>query len=430
MSTIVRSSAENRGDKNLAARLEEEYKSIASWLQFRPYTQFPPFEPSSRVVAPYFYDAIIHSTFDSYWKTISVESHYDQIKVTVLSFDGWYDSFLEGSLKNFVGMRSKGATSLARVNQRIVIGPWDHIGWGRPDSVECPRLKALGSVANSPVNELTLAWFEHFLKDKDNGVRTGPRVDYFEMGENRWHSSDSWPISGTEFQKWYLASGSHANSVMGDGVLRRDTSPMVSAPEDQFEYLPWNPAPSVGGHSCCDWTQGPQGQFDQSSIEQRGDVLVYSSSVLTRPIEVTGPVSVLLYARSSARDTDFTAKLVDVFPDGSAINLNNGIQQARFRNSLSEPSLITPNQIYEYTIQIWPTSNMFRIGHLIRLEISSSDFPQFAPNPNTGERFGSSARWQFAHQSIVHDQTRPSALVLPVVPPGASGGGSDRPPES
>ncbi len=241
------------------------------------------------------------------------------------------------------------------------------------------------------------------------------------MGENKWHTSRDWPLAATQYQKWYLASGGHAASVMGDGVLstaapkidsRNAAEKKDDAASDEFVYDPSNPVPSVGGHSCCSWTSGPQGRFDQSAIEQRSDILVYSSQPLTAPLEVTGPVTVTLYARSSSSDTDFTAKLVDVFPDGTAVNLANGILATRSRESLSHPSPIEPGRIYQYKINVWPTSNLFLAGHRIRLEISSSDFPQFAPNPNTGARFGTSTKWITAKQTIIHDSRHPSALTL------------------
>jgi uncharacterized protein len=451
METIAYSAAVNRGETAQAAILQEQVKSLARWMKITPYDKFPPLRPDDPEFAPYFFDAIKHSTDDAYWKAFSIKSRYDKVIVPVLAFEGWYDAFLNGALENFEGMRKNGGTELAKTGQRIVIGPWEHLGWGRAGSPVSPRLKAIGPVANSPVNELMLAWFDHFLKGEDNGVVTGPRVDYFEMGENKWHTSDDWPLRGTKYQQWYFASAGHAASVMGDGALT-ETAPGSSvfggsvaraatkvgdviaaepptAASDEFVYDPSDPAPSIGGHSCCSWTSGPQGQFDQSAIEQRSAILVYSSRSLDKPLEVTGPVTVTLYAKSSAPDTDFTVKLVDVFPDGTAVNLTNGIQDARFRDSLSSPSLIRPGEVYKYTIHVWPTSNLFFPGHKIRVEISSSDFPQFAPNPNTGEPFGISTKWQTTKQTILHDREHPSSITLPVIPAGVSGPASDQAPQ-
>jgi putative CocE/NonD family hydrolase len=425
--TIAASAAVNRGDAPTADSLKTAALDIAKWMRFRPYAELPILQPGNPAVAPYFYDAVRHSTDDAYWKAFSIENRYDKVGVPVLAFEGWYDAFLNGALRNFTGVQAHGATDLARRDQRIVIGPWEHLGWGRPDSPVSPRLKAIGPVADSPVNALTLAWFDHFLKGKDNGVAEGPRVDYFVMGENRWRSSTQWPLAATDYQPWYLASGGHANSVMGDGVLARRPAGRDTRP-DQFVYDPANPVPSVGGHSCCAWTSGPQGQFDQSAIEQRADILVFSSAPLEEPVEVTGPVTVDLYAASTAPDTDFTAKLVDVFPDGSAINLNNGVQRASYRDSLTQPTPIEPGKVYKYEIHVWPTSNLFAKGHRIRLEISSSDFPQFAPNPNTGEAFGASAVSQVATQTILHDADHPSSVILPVIPADPGDPGVDHPP--
>lgn len=450
MGDIVQSAARNRGDTAAADKLHEQTKEIAKWLKFTPYDKFPPFRPDDPSFAPYFFDAIKHSSDDAYWQAFSIKSRYGKVDVPVLAFEGWYDAFLNGALQNFDGMQKSGGTELARTDQRIVIGPWEHLGWGRATSPVSPRLKAIGSIANSPVNELMLLWFDHFLKGADNGVNTGPRVDYFEMGENKWHTADAWPLHGTEYQQWYLASGGHAASVMGDGALT-ETPPgaavsggaqthaisevgaavaarPLTAASDEFVYDPSDPVPSIGGHSCCSWTSGPQGQFDQSAIEQRSDILVYSSRALEEPLEVTGPITMTLFARSTAPDTDFTVKLVDVYPDGTAVNLNNGILDTRFRDSLTAPTLIDPGRVYKYTIHVWPTSNLFLPGHKIRVEISSSDFPQFAPNPNTGEPFGTSAKWQRATQTILHDREHPSAITLPVIPAGVSGPAADRAP--
>jgi putative CocE/NonD family hydrolase len=207
---------------------------------------------------------------------------------------------------------------------------------------------------------------------------------------------------------------------MGDGQLVT-TVPRAEQGPDTYDYDPRNPVPSVGGHSCCGALHGSQGPYDQQSVEQRPDVLVYTTPPLATDLEVTGPVNVILYASSSAPDTDWTAKLVDVHPDGTAVNLNNGIQRASFRESSTMPSLIEPGKVYRYTIDVWPTSNLFRAGHQIRLEVSSSDFPQFDPNPNTGSWLGESTATQVAHQTILHDAQYPSALVLPVIPVQAWG---------
>ncbi|MGB7797230.1 MAG: CocE/NonD family hydrolase [Pseudonocardiaceae bacterium] len=420
METIASSAARNRGDTKVAQQLTQDGQNIATWLRYTPYRAFPPLHPGDAAVAPYFYDWIAHHTDGPYWQQWAPQQYYPTINIPVLNVEGWYDGFLAGGVRNFTGMVSSGGSAFARTNQRIVIGPWDHLSWGRPDSPGAPMLKQIGPVADSPINELMLAWWDHFLKGIDNGVSTGPTVDYFEMSANVWKTASAWPLTGTRWTNYYLSSDGHASSVMGDGQLVANP-PTTGQQPDTYDYDPRNPVPSVGGHSCCGALGGSQGPYDQQSIEQRPDVLVYTTPPLTTDTEVTGPVSVTLYASSSAPDTDWTAKLVDVHPDGTAVNLNNGIQRASFRESSSTPTPIESGTVYQYTITVWPTSNLFRAGHRIRLEISSSDFPQFDPNPNTGSWLGDSTTAHVAHQTVLHDTQHPSALVLPVIPASASG---------
>ena len=272
-------------------------------------------------------------------------------------------------------------------------------------------LKDIGAVGNSPINELMLAWFDHFLKGVDNGVAGKPRVDYFTMGTNTWKTATNWPLPQTQWINYYLSGAG--------GIADRDGKllPVLPGPQppDTYTYDPLNPAPSLGGHSCCGAKSGPQGPYDQTPVEQRSDVLVYTGDPVTRDTEITGAATVTLWAQSSAVDTDFTAKLVAVKPDGTAINLNNGILRASFRDSLSAPTPIVPGQAYEYRIQIWPTSYQLSAGDRVRVEISSSDYPQFAPNPNTGVPFGRDAATVVATQTILHDPAHPSSITLPVI---------------
>jgi putative CocE/NonD family hydrolase len=409
---IAKTAAMNRGDTATVAELQAAEANPTQWLDYRPFNGLPPLQPDSPAVAPWYFDWIRHSTRDDFWRQFSIRDRYASVKIPVMHFEGWYDAFLAGGVENFTGMVAGGATPEARANQRLVIGPWDHVDWGRSDSEPAPLLKDIGPVGDSPINELMLEWFDHFLKGKDNGVAGTPRVDYFLMGANRWKSASSWPLPKTQWTKYYLTGA----GGMPDraGALGTDT-PGAQAP-DSYVYDPAFPAPSLGGHSCCGAQSGPQGPYDQTPVEQRSDVMIYSSAPLAHDTEVTGPVSVDLWAASSAPDTDFTAKLTVVRADGDVINLNNGIIRTPFRTSLSQPSPAVPGQPYEYHIQIWPTSYEFRVGERIRLELSSSDYPQFAPNPNTGEPFGQSTAQRPATQTILHDAAHPSVLTLPVIP--------------
>ncbi|MFE5287822.1 CocE/NonD family hydrolase [Nocardia sp. NPDC056611] len=421
METIGASAAVNRGDTGTAKQLAADGTNYTRWLGFRPYQQFPPLHPGDPVIAPWFYDWVRHSTRDDYWKQWSIRDRYANVTVPVLNFEGWYDAFLAGGVENFTGMVAGGGSPEARAGQRLVLGPWDHLGWGRPGSgVTTPLLTATGTAGDSPINELMLAWFDHFLKGKDNKVSGQPVVDYFVMGANRWKSASAWPLPNTRWTTYYL-SGNGGNSMLGRTGALAAEAPKDPQQPDRFEYDPLNPVPSAGGHSCCGASSGPQGPVDQFVVEQRSDVLTYTTAPMPGDTEITGPVRMTLWAASSAPDTDFTAKLVAVAPDGSTVNLNNGIIRAAFRDSLERPAPIVPGQPYRYSIDIWPTSYLVKAGYKIRVEVSSSDFPQFAPNPNTGDPFGENTNTQVATQTVYHDPEHPSALVLPIIPAGDAG---------
>lgn len=418
MSTIVRTAALNRGDTKLADELQADYEDLAKWQAYVPYDRFPPYRPDDPAVAPYFYDWIEHSTDDTYWTSLAPNRHYAGFTIPVLDTEGWYDAFLPGGIENFTGMVAGAGSARARAGQRLVIGPWDHQTWSRVPRdryVPAPMLSAIDAAGRYPSDRLMTAWFDHYLKGRDNGIGARPVVDYFEMGSNVWRRAAGWPIPGTRYVTYYLGSDGHGASILGDGRLSTAPPGAGQAP-DHYTYDPRDPVPSLGGHSCCENSGGQQGPYDQQTIEQRPDVLVYTSPTLTAGVHVTGPISVDLYAASSAVDTDWTAKLVDVDSGGTARNLNNGILRASFRESATHPTPIVPGRVYKYTIQVWPTSNLFKAGDRIRLEISSSDYPQFAPNPDTGKPFGTSAEVRTARQTILHDAAHPSAVTLPVVP--------------
>jgi putative CocE/NonD family hydrolase len=410
--SLALSAARNRGDQAAVDALTAAAADPTRWMNFRPFKDLPPLQPQNSAVAPWYFDWIRHSTRDAFWSNVSIRDRYASVKVPVLDFEGWYDAFLAGGVENFAGMVAHGGSESARANQRLVIGPWDHVNWGRPDSEPAPLLHDIGAVGNSPINDVMLEWFDHFLKGQDNGAATGSRVDYFVMGADKWKSATNWPLPQTQWTTFYLSGAGGIADRKGQLV----TSAPGAQPPDTYTYDPTFPAPSLGGHSCCGAASGPQGPFDQVPVEQRSDVLVYDGAALPHDTEITGPITVRLWAQSSAPDTDFTAKLAVAKPDGSVINLNNGILRTAFRDSLAAPTPTVPDRPYEYQIQIWPTSYEFRKGDHIRLEISSSDYPQFAPNPNTGASFGQSAAVQTAVQTILHDVSHPSSITFPVIP--------------
>jgi len=260
------------------------------------------------------------------------------------------------------------------------------------------------------LHETQLRWFDYYLKGIDTGILDEPPVKIFVMRENVWRDEQEWPLARTRYTPYYLRCQGQANSLHGDGRL--ELVGPAEEPPDRFVYDPDDPVPTCGGNTLII----PMGVQDQRQVETRQDVLVYTSAPVAEPMEVTGPVVVKLFASSSAVDTDFTAKLVDVRPDGYAQNLADGILRTRYRASRMRPSFLTPNQIYELTIDLWATSHVFLPGHRVRLEVSSSNFPRFDRNLNTGEDQATSSRRQTAGQAIFHDSRYSSHILLPLIP--------------
>src|SRR5436190_4798147 len=351
---------------------------------------------SNATVAPYFLDWLAHPSYDDYWKALSIEEHFGDIKVPALHVAAWYDLFLGGSLRNYQGIRDHGGSDEARKGQQLVVVIGGHAGPG-------PKVGDVdfGPAAKEPEDEYELRWYDYLFKGVQNEFASGKPVKIFVMGANQWRDEDDWPLARARQTKYYLHSSGKANSLRGNGSLSGSAPGKEAA--DQYVYDPGNPAPTVGGPLCCDSEHLAPGPRDQRSVEARDDVLVYSTPPMSEDTEVTGPVTVELYAKSSAVDTDFTAKLVDVWPNGFAQNLTEGILRARYRNSPSRPEPMKSGEIYKLHIDLWNTSNVFLAGHQLRLEISSSNFPRFDRNLNTGENAGVSNSMVKAQNTIYHD---------------------------
>jgi putative CocE/NonD family hydrolase len=359
--------------------------------------------------ARFYDDWIAHPDYDAYWKPLNAEELFEKITIPVHTFGGWFDIFSQGTLHGFVGMSHKGGTDLARRMSSMVIGPWGHGPSQKYGAID------FGPEANVDPLPLQLRWYDYFLKGIDNGLTTEPPVKLFVMGRNEWVYEREYPLARTEYKPLYFASAGHANTGRGDGRLSWE-KPAGTSTADRFRYDPDDPVPSLGGNNCCG-TPTPAGPMDQRPIEGRRDVLLYTSDFLTEEVEATGPVKVVLYASSDAVDTDFVAKLVDVYPDGSSYNMAEGILRARYRDGLSKPTLLTPGQVYKMEIDLVGTSVAFRKGHRIRVDVTSSHFPQFDRNPNTGATFGTTDKVKVAEQTIYHDAERASHILLPVIPP-------------
>ena len=347
-------------------------------------------------------EAMKHPAFDSFWQAISTREHLDRIHIPVFAVGGWYDNYAQGDLDAFVALHRTAGLN------HVLIGPWPHNMSSKFANVD------FGPGSSVPVRRLQLEWFDQWLMGKDTEVTSMAPVKVFLMGANRWLEDREWPPDEARPKELYLDSNGHANSLDGDGRLRRGLSPREA--EDSYTYDPHNPVPTRGGAVCCNPRVFPWGPLDQRPVERRSDVLVYSTRPLQTEMAIAGPVKVVLSVSTRARDTDFTAKLVDVFPDGEARILTDGILRLRYRKSLQRAELATPGAVYEIAIDAGETANVFLRGHRIRLEISSSNFPKFDRNLNTGGSQLDETRSTPASQTVYHGGTRPSRLELMVLP--------------
>lgn len=348
--------------------------------------------------APYFSDWLDHPAYDDYWRRTAIDEDFSRIEVPGLHCGGWYDIFHSGTVANFRGIRS--------APQKLLMGPWQHSPWR---AIGAAGRKDAGA---NEIDDWHLRFFDEVLKGERRGVFDHPgRV--FVLGEG-WRDVDGWPPSGSVQTTWYLHSDGRANSLYGDGTLSPE--PPADERADVYLYDPLMPAPSLGGHSCCAETIAPMGPADQEPYEASKMVLVYTSAPLERELVLLGDAAVELHASSSAGDTDFTARLCVVDPEGVSTNLKEGIVRARFRDSLAEASPLEAGEVYRFRISLGPLAVRLEAGRRIRLDISSSDFPQWDRNLNTGSPLyrEPAAAAIVATQAVFHDSSRPSRLLLPV----------------
>lgn len=363
-------------------------------------------------LAPYYQTWLDHPSYDEYWEQVDVTKHVDSISVPILEIGGWYDKFTRGHFDTADAI-TEDADEDIRDNHHLIFGPWEHLTqFSLVPTVTGEREFGVASAMPEIVDELTLPWFAYHLQDEDNEIGDLPRIRYFQMGDDEWRVSDEWPPM-SENTTLYLDSAGAANTRDGNGRLIQQ-KPQESG-IDSYQYDPLNPVPSQGGNTLMQPAGNP-GVQDQSEIESREDVLVYTTPRLTEPVEVLGRPEVTLFVASSASDTDFTGKLVDVKPDGYCANISEGILRARYRNSMAEPEFMQPGDTYELTVELWPTAHTFKTGHRIRLEISSSNFPRFDRNPNAEIPVAEATEddMQPATNQIIHSQEHPSRISLPL----------------
>lgn len=428
---MATTSKEALADPALRAALTDLYSHVGEWLTRTPYK---PGTSALKMLPTYeqwVLDILTHGDYDDYWRQrgYAISEYYEEhADVPTLYLGGWYDSYARATCENFIALSKRKSS-----RQVLMMGPWTHGGW----EVTYAGDLDFGSHSLINYNDLRLAWFDHFLKGMHTEVADWSPVKLFVMGAGSgrrtydgridhggvWRDAEDFPLPGTQFTPFYL----HA-----DGTLSTDAPTGPSEPS-QYTFDPRSPVPTIGGGISAAEPMMKPGGFDQRGrpdffgcrdtlpLNARSDVLSFQTAPLEEDVEVTGPITIHLYASSSALDTDFTAKLIDVhppsadYPSGLAINISDSILRARYRNGWEKPELLTPGEIYEFTFQLYPTSNIFRAGHSIRVDISSSNFPRFDVNPNTGGPLGKERRIELAHQSIYHDDEHPSHIVLPII---------------
>ena len=340
---------------------------------------------------------------------------HDNMKINVpgLWFMTWYDVSVGPNLAAYNFVRKTASPQVGN-EQYAIIAPTLHCGYKRATDNTVVGERSMGD-ARFDYDALTYGWFDHFLKGEDNHIlENTPRIRYFTMGINKWQTADTWPPQGAEPMKFFLSSGGQANSLSGDGALTAG-APASDKP-DTFTYDPMNPVPSYGGNVCCTGNAVMGGAMDQRKMEARPDILVYTSAPLKEGIEVSGPMTVTLYVSSDAKDTDFTVKVIDVAPDGPAYNLDETIQRLRYRNGYDKPEVwMEAGKVYKVELQPMNTSDYFPAGHRIRIEVSSSNFPRFDRNLNTGGRNYDETQGIVAHNSVHHSDQYPSTVTITVV---------------
>ncbi|WP_158768880.1 CocE/NonD family hydrolase [Paraglaciecola sp. L1A13] len=350
----------------------------------------------------HFQDWIDHPSDDAYWKPLNLEARANEMAVPAMNIGGWYDVFLRSTIGSYKTMTEEAATETARKGQRLVIGPWPH-GWNQQTKIGDMQLGD-NSLIDAPA--MLLEWFNYWMKGdaKPSGIKEGEApVRIYVMGENVWRDEQEWPLARTTYRPFYI----HA-----DNTLSAEASTAKSA-SMKYDYDPADPVPTLGGNIMSAKLRGP---FDQKPLDGREDILRFVTEPFTQATEITGPISAEIYASSSAPDTDFMAKLIVVKPDGSALNLVDGVIRARYREGFDKPKLIEPGKVYKYDIDMWATSYKLSPGDRIRIDITSSNFPRLARNLNTGADFAKTSEMKIANQTIHMSKKYPSKIVLPIVP--------------
>jgi putative CocE/NonD family hydrolase len=408
---LVRSKAGSEDFFPMFLRLVDDIDGFESAVRFMPIKSLPATRPEDPDFLPFYREVLEHPTLDDFNRsTLRYEKH-ESVRVPAQIVAGWHDILLRDDLSHFNQMRSQAANEVARDKTRLIVGPWVHPGLqGSFTSVVGEfdfgmRSSGLFIDLREDLTGLTMRWFDRWLKGIGNGIDQEARVKIFVQGINRWRDEDDWPLQRAVSTPWYLGTA---------GSLSPAAPPSDSDP-DVYLYDPQDPCPTTGGSLLMPYTY-QRGPVDQRGLLDRNDVLAFTSQALSEDLEVTGPVKAVIHASTSAPDTDWVVKLCDVHPDGRTFNVCDGILRASYRHSMESRTLVEPNSVERYEIDLWATSMVFKAGHRLRLLITSSDFPRYDRNPNTGEIGVDAERTEIARQTIFHDAQNPSHLLLPLIP--------------
>lgn len=409
---IVERAYEGEKKENELSKLKSAIEDQANAFWHLPLSEYPVFK--STPGWQFYYDWVTNANDGPYWWQQAIELKHNRFAVPVLHLGGWFDIFLDGTIKNFVGIQKNGATPLARNNQKLIIGPWYHgpsyVGKTEVAEMVYPGADTYPDGEELNYDTLRRKWFDVWNRAQDTGFIDEPPVLIYVMGDNKWRFENEWPLARTQYTNYYFGGG-HSGTIdsVNDGTLSAK-APEGAQSADSFKYDPLDPIMTIGGATLFI----PNGPRDQREADARS--LTYTSDILTEDLEATGPVKAVLYGMSSAVDTDWVVKLSEVYPDDRSMLVADGILRARFRDSQTNPTLIEPDKIYRYEVDLWATSNAFKAGNRIRVSVHSSNFPRWDRNLNTAESPETGAKSVVALNTIVRDELRPSHIVLPIIP--------------
>lgn len=387
----------NEARASIRTRLDKALEELERWNRHLPLKDFPPLKELS----PWYFEHLKHPAGDPWWIQTDMRTRFSEVDLPIMHVAGWFDPNINAAIECYLGLVEQGRSEKCRSSQRLIIGPWMH-----EDPPIPPMPLDFTSDAIIDFQETALSWFDYWLRGQDNDIPNEPGIRAFLMGENRWLELDQWPPDNVTYQPIYFRQGTgKTEESLNNGQLTFEL-PITDEQPDTYTYDPQDPIPGR-------WPSQHTDEMHQNDVE--GRLLTYTSDTLSEPIAIVGPIKAVLYASSSAPDTDWVVRLCDILPDGRSIKVCDGILRARYRNALVREEFMEPGEVYQFEIDLTATAQTFLAGHKIRIQVASSDFPKFDRNLNLGGPFGEESQGQVAINTIYHDATRPSHIILPIM---------------